>query len=127
MMTQTQSFGVALVIIVLSITLLAPRIARPSEHTFLLNESVRLTDAEYEWQYSLTFNKGVHLDVRVTTKNQLVNFKITQVGSRPVVLYDEAGQTFYDFGWTVSEYGPYAFSLVADTGNVDATVTITKA
>lgn len=127
MMTQPQSFGVALVIIVLSFTLLAPRIARPSEPTFLLNESVRLTDDDYEWQYSLTLNKGDHLDVRVSTKSQLVHFKITQVGSKPVVLYDEEGQTFFDFGWTVSEYGPYAFSLTADAGNVAATVTITRA
>jgi len=126
-MTQVQSFAVAVVIVVLSFTLLAPRIVRPSEPTVLLNESVTLTDVEYTWQANLTLNKGDQVGVKVSTSNEPVDFKITQESSNPVVLYDEEGQTFYDYRWTVSGYGSYVFFLIADVGNVDATVTITKA
>lgn len=126
MITQTQSFVVALVIVVVSFALLAPRIAHPTEPTVLLNESVTLTDVDYTWQYNLALNKGDQVDVTVSTQSQPVDFKITQDGSS-TALYDGEGQTYYDVGWTVSGNGNYVFSLIADVGNVDATVTITRA
>jgi len=126
-MTQAQSFAVAVAIVVLSFTLLAPRIAHPSEPTVILSQSVTLTDVDYTWQANLTLNKGDQVDVKVSTSNQPVDLRITQECADHVVLYDEEGQTFYDYRWTVAEYGPYVFSLIADVGNVDATVTITKA
>lgn len=127
LMTQTQSFVVALVIVVVSFALLAPRIAHPTVPTVLLSESVSLTDVDYTWQNNLTLNKGDQVEVTVSTLSQPVDFKVVQDGSSPVTLYDDQGQTIYDFAWTVSAYGNYIFSLIANAGNVDATVTVTRA
>jgi hypothetical protein len=127
LMTQTQSFVVALVIVVVSFALLAPRIAHPTVPTVLLSESVSLTDVDYTWKNNLTLNKGDQVEVTVSTLSQPVDFKVVQDGSSPVTLYDDQGQTIYDVAWTVSAYGNYIFSLIADAGKVDATVTVTRA
>jgi hypothetical protein len=127
LMTQTQSFIIAIAIVVVSFALLAPRIAHPTAPTVLLSESVSLTDVDYTWQNNLTLNKGDQVEVTVSTRSQPVDFKIVQDGSNPATLYFDQGLTTYDFAWTVSSYGNYIFSLIADSGNVDALVTVTRA
>jgi hypothetical protein len=125
LITQVQSFVVAIVIVALSLTLLGPRIAHPTKPTLILNETVFLTEDDYERQYNLTLNKGDQLKIQVTGNGQLVNLKVIEQSSPSHPLLDEEAQTFYSFEWTVLEDGSYIFTLSADTG-AQAAITITK-
>jgi len=125
LITQVQSFVVAIVIVALSLTLLGPRIAHPTKPTLILNETVFLTEDDYERQYNLTLNKGDQLKIQVSGNGQLVNLKVIEQSSPSHPLLDEEAQTFYSFEWTVLEGGSYIFTLSADTG-AQAAITITK-
>jgi hypothetical protein len=125
MMTQLQSFVVAMAIIALSFTLLGPRIAHPPQPIVLLNQSVVLTDGDYERQYNLALNEGDQLQIRVSGGRQLVNLIVTQPDSRTQPVLDEEAQTVYYIQWTVPQTGPYVFSLTAETG-ASASITVTK-
>lgn len=125
MMTQVQSFVVAMAIIALSFTLLVPRITHPTKPTSLLNETVILTENDYERQYSLALNKGDKLQIKVSGNGQLVNLMVAQQHSPSAAVLDEEAQTFYSLEWTVPEDGPYIFTVSADTG-ARAAITITK-
>lgn len=125
MMTQLKSFVVAMAIIALSFTFLGPRIAHPPQPVVLLNESVVLTETNYEQQYSLALNKGDQLQIQVSGNRQLVNLKITQPSSPTKPLLDEETQTVYNIQWTVPQTGPYIFDLTTETG-ASATITVTK-
>lgn len=126
-MTGTHSILIAVAIVVLSFTLLTPMMAHPTETTVtLLNETVYLTEDEYEKQCTLTFSKGDQLGIKVFTTGQPVDLIITPAGSSSTSLLDEEGSGFYNIGWTVPEDGSYIFSLIAEAGSVDATMTITR-
>lgn len=124
-MTETHSILIAVAIVVLSLTLLTPFVAHPTEPTVLLiSETVTLTEDDYERQYTLTLCKGDQLKVKVSTRKQPVDLIVTQGDSSS--LLDLEGQPFYDLEWTVPEDGPYTFTLIADVGNADTTITIAK-
>jgi len=125
LITQVQSFVVAIVIVALSLTLLGPRIAHPTKPTLILNETVSLTEDDYGRQYNLTLNKGDQLKIQVSGNGQLVNLQVTEQSSPSHPLLDEEAQTFYSFEWTVLEAGSYIFTLSADTG-AQAAITVTK-
>lgn len=124
-MTQLQSFVVAMAIVALSFTFLAPRIAHPPQPTLILNETVILTEDNYEKQYTLALNQGDQLKIQVSGNGQLVNLIVTQPNSPSQPLLDEEAQTVYSFRWTVPQDGPYIFTVNSETG-ASANVTITK-
>lgn len=125
MITRLQSFAVAMAIIALSFTFLGPRIAHPPQQVVLLNESVALTDTNYEQKYSLALNKGDQLQIQVSGHGQLVNLIVTQSGSSTQPVLDEEVQTVYYIQWTVPQTGQYVFDLTAET-SASATITVTK-
>jgi hypothetical protein len=100
---------------------LAPRVAHPTQPTVLLNETVVLTENDYETQYNLALNKGDQLQIQVSGNGQLVDLAAAQQSSPTIKLLDQEAQTFYNFEWTVPKNGPYVFTVSADMG---ATVTI---
>lgn len=124
-MTQVQSLLIALAIIVLSLMFLAPRVAHPTQPTVLLNETVVLTQNDYETQYNLALNKGDQLQIQVSGNGQLVDLAAAQQSSPTVKLLDQETQTFYNFEWTVPQNGPYVFTVSADMG-ATATIVITR-
>jgi hypothetical protein len=124
-MTQIQSFVVAMAIVAISFTFLVPRIAHPPQPTIFLNESVILTEDDYERQYNLALNRGDQLNIQLSGNGQLVNLVVTQQSSSSQPLLDEEAQTFYNFEWTVPQDGPYVFTVSADMG-ASATITVTK-
>ena len=125
MITQVQSFAIAIVIVAVSLTLLGPRIAHPTTPTLILNETVFLTEDDYETQYNLTLNKGDQLKIQVSGNGQIVNLQVTEQNFPSHPLLDEEAQTFYSFEWTVPEAGSYIFTVSADTG-AQSVITITK-
>jgi hypothetical protein len=125
MMTQLKSFVVAMAIIALSFTFLGPRIVHPPQPVVLLNQSVLLTDSNYEQQYSLALKEGDQLQIQLSGNGQLVNLIVTQSGSPTQPLLDEEIQTMYYIQWTVPQTGSYVFDLTAENG-ASATITVTK-
>jgi len=125
LITQVQSYVVAIIIIAVSLTLLGPSIAHPTAPTLILNETVILTEGDYERQYNLTLNKGDQLKIQVSGNGQLVNLILREQSSPSHPLLDEEAQTYYSFEWTVPEAGSYIFTLSADTG-AKADIAITK-
>jgi hypothetical protein len=126
LLTQVQSLLIALAIIVLSFMFLAPRVVHPTQPTVLLNETVVLTENDYEKQYNLALNKGDQLQIQVSGNGQLVNLAAALQSSQTVTLLDQEAQTFYSFEWTVPKNGPYVFTVSSDMGATTATILITK-
>jgi hypothetical protein len=127
LITEKHSILVAVVIVVSSLILLAPRIAHPIEQTIvLLNETVSLTEDDYERQITLSLSEGDQVEISVSTRNQPVDLMIAKGDSASTALVDQVGRVSYDFEWTVPEDGPYVFTLIAETNNVDATITIAR-
>jgi hypothetical protein len=125
MITQNQSFAVALVIVVVSVVFLAPQIAFPRQPVVVLNQTVSLSeDNDYEAQFNLVLSKGDQLNIQLTGNGNLVNLIVTQSGSsQPLV--DQEDQTVYNFGLTIAQSGSYVFTLSAMT-DATAAITITK-
>jgi uncharacterized lipoprotein YajG len=98
---------------------LAPRVAHPTQPTVLLNETVILTQNDYETQYKIALNKSDQ------NNGQLVDLAAAQQNSPTVKLLDQETQTFYNFEWTVPQNGPYVFTVSADMG-ATATILITR-
>jgi hypothetical protein len=120
-----QSFGIALAIVAVSFALLGPRIAHPVQPTVLLNESLILTENDYQRQYNLSLSEGDQLQIQVTGNGDLVNLKVTPQSSPSHPVLDEEAQTFFSFEWTVPQDGLYVFNVSSETG-ARAAVTVTK-
>ncbi|MGD0979372.1 MAG: hypothetical protein ABR962_09565 [Candidatus Bathyarchaeia archaeon] len=125
MINQTQSLLISLAIIVVSFIFLAPRIVHPTQPVLLLNQTVVLTQDNYQTQFNLALNKGDQLNIQLSGNGDLVNFIITQPSSPSHPLVDEEEQTIFTFTWTVPQTGPYVFSVGADNG-ATATIIVTK-
>ncbi len=89
------------------------------------NLLARANEQDYERRYTFTLSKGDQIGIKVSTRSQLVDLMITQ-GSSSELLLDEEGLGFSNIGRTVPEDGSYIFALIAETGTVDATMTITE-
>jgi len=125
MMTQTQSFLISLAIIIVSFIFLAPQILHATQPVVLLNQTVVLTDDNYETQYNLALNQSDQLNIQLSGGGNLVDLMITQAGSsNPLV--DQQENTILSFTWTVPQTGPYVFTINADNPPTTATITVTE-
>jgi hypothetical protein len=97
----------------------------PTQPVLLLNQTVVLTQDNYQTQYNLALNKGDQLNIQLSGNQNLVNFMITQASSPTNPLIDQEEQTMFTFTWTVPQTGPYVFTVSADNG-ATATIIVTK-
>ena len=109
-----------------SFIFLVPRIVNPTQPVLLLNQTVVLTQDNYQAQYNLALNKGDQLNIQLSGNQNLVNFMITQASSPTNPLVDQEEQTMFTFTWTVPQTGPYVFTVSADNG-ATANFVVTKA
>jgi hypothetical protein len=125
MMTQTQSFLISLAIIIVSFIFLAPQILHATQPVVLLNQTVVLTDDNYETQYNLALNQSDQLNIQLSGGGNLVDLMIAQAGSsNPLV--DQQENTILGFTWTVPQTGSYVFTINADNPPTTATITVTE-
>jgi len=125
MITEFQSYMIALAIVAISFIVLIPQVAHPQQPTVLLSQTVVLTEGNYETQYNLALNKGDQLQIQLSGNGQLVDIKTALQNSPTLLLLDQEAQTYYNLQWSVPQNGEYVFSITAETG-ATATILVTK-
>lgn len=125
MITEFQSYMIALVIVSVSFIVLIPQVAHPQQPTVLLSQTVVLTEDNYQVQYNLVLNKGDELQIQLSGNGQLVGIATALQNSPTHLLLDQAAQTYYNLQWSVPQNGEYVFSITAETG-ATATILVTK-
>jgi len=125
MITEFQSYMIALAIVAISFIVLIPQVAHPQQPTVLLSQTVVLTEGNYEAQYNLALNKGDQLQIQLSGNGQLVDIKTALQNSPTLLLLDQEAQTYYNLQWSVPQNGEYVFSITAETG-ATATILVTK-
>jgi len=123
--TQTKSLLVSLAIVVVSFIFLGPRIVYPTQPVVLLNQTVVLTEDNYETQYTLTLSKGDQLNIQLSGNGDLVSLTIAQSSSPTNLLVDQELQTTLILTWTSPQTGLYIFAVSAFDG-ATATIIVTK-
>jgi hypothetical protein len=113
------------VIAMLTTTMLVPKIANPTASPTLLNETVMLTDEDYEVGYPLTLRKNQRIEAKVSGNGQPLDFGI--INNQSMTLLQERGDLFYDVFWTAPADGTYTFCVSAYAGDVKATLTVFEA
>jgi hypothetical protein len=125
MLTQTQSFLISLAIIIVSFIFLTPQILHAKQPVVLLNQTVVLTEDNYETQYNLALNQSDQLNIQLSGGGNLVDLMIAQAGSsNPLV--DQQENTILGFTWTVPQTGSYVFTINADNPPTTTTITVTE-
>jgi hypothetical protein len=105
--------------------MLVPRITNPVQSPILLHQTVELTASNYDAQFPLRLDRGEKIDVKVSGDGQPVEFVIVDRRSF-LTLVDERNDTYYDYHWIVPGDGIYAFCVSAPSGDVEATIIVTK-
>ena len=109
----------------ISLTMLVPRITNPVQSQILLHQTVKLTANNYNAQFPLRLDRGDRIDVKVSGDGQPVEFTIVDKQSF-LTLEDKRNDTFYDYQWIVPADGIYVFCVSAPSGDVEATIIVTK-
>jgi hypothetical protein len=113
------------VIVWLSVTMLVPRVTNPAPSPFLLHQTVELTASNYDVGFPLRLERGDRLDIKVSGDGQPVDFTIVDKQSY-LTLVEERNDTFYDYRWIVPGDGVYLFTVSAYSGDVRATIIVSK-
>jgi hypothetical protein len=109
----------------ISLTMLVPRITNPVQSPILLHQTVELTAGNYDAQFPLRLDRDEKVDVKVSGDGQPVEFAIVDKQSF-LTLVDERSDTYYDYHWIVPADGIYVFCVSAPSGDVEATMIVTK-
>jgi type II secretory pathway pseudopilin PulG len=126
MRAQTKSLLVSLAIVVLSFVFLAPRIVNPTQSVILLNETVVLTQDNYQAQYTLSLNASDQLNIQLSGNGDLVSLTITQSSSPNNPLVDQEDQTILTTSWTVPQTGSYVFTVSTPDDGATANFIVIK-
>ena len=126
MRPQTKSLLVSLAIIVVSFVFLAPKIVSPIQSVMLLNETIVLSQDNYQAQYTLSLNASDQLNIQLSGNGDLVSLTITQSGSPNNPLVDQEDQTIFSSSWTVPQTGSYVFTVSTPDDGATANLIVMK-
>jgi len=126
MRPQTKSLLVSLAIVVVSFVFLAPKIVSPIQSVMLLNETIVLSQDNYQAQYTLSLNASDQLNIQLSGNGDLVSLTITQSGSPNNPLVDQEDQTIFSSSWTVPQTGSYVFTVSTPDDGATANLIVMK-